>query len=295
MIVSVLSAAEPRPRRLALGSFDGVHLGHREVIRGADTVLTFEPHPRSVTDPGGVPRLLTTFARKVQLIADLGAEEIVVIPFDKHFSTQTARQFHDEVLVGKLGATRVSVGANFRYGTRAQGNTELLLADGRFAVRVVPLLEVDGGIVSSSRIRGLVAGGDVESAGELLGAPFSVMGEVTRERKRRRTLGCSTANLELDRQYAAPAHGVYACRVHPAGVEEPVAAVASVDPRPECGTGVGDAVEVHLIDRTGDLCGREVRIEFHKRLRGAERFGCVDRLLEHVVDRSSATVNAARA
>lgn len=283
MIVTRLPDVEPRPRRVAVGTFDGVHLGHRAVIEGADTVLTFDPHPRSVVDPGGGPRLLTRLARKVELIAALGVEELVVIGFDTDFAAQSAQAFHDDVLVGRLGATHVSVGENFRYGARAQGDTELLAADARFEVRVVPLLEVDGEIVSSSHIRGLVAGGAVEYAGELLGAPFSMLGEVVHGDARGRTLGYPTANLVPDPAFVTPAHGVYACQVHLPGGRAPVAAATNVGVRPQFVTGRGELVEAFLIDWSGDLYGQELRIDFRKRLRGEKRFASVDALVEQMV------------
>jgi riboflavin kinase/FMN adenylyltransferase len=282
VIVTALHDAEPRPRRLAVGTFDGVHLGHRKVIEGADTVLTFEPHPRTVIAPEGIPRLLTTFARKAELIAGLGVQELVVIPFDASFAAQTAQEFHDEVLVARLGATSVSVGENFHYGAKAQGNTAFLGADGRFAVRVVPLLEVDGEIVSSSHIRGLIAGGAIEYAGELLGAPFSMSGPVTHGEKRGRTLGYPTANLVPQSAFATPAHGVYACRVHLPGVEAPVAAATSVGVRPQFDTGLGELVEAFLIGWSGDLYDQVIRIDFLKRLRGEKRFDSVETLLEQM-------------
>lgn len=282
MIVTPLPEAAPRPRRVAVGTFDGVHLGHRAVIEGADTVLTFDPHPRSVIDPAGVPRLLTPLARKAELIAALGVEELVVIEFDREFSAQSAQAFHDEVLVDRLGATHVSVGENFHYGAKAQGDTALLLADGRFEVRVVPLLEVDGEIVSSSHIRGLVAGGAIEYAGQLLGVPFAMTGEVVHGDARGRTLGFPTANLVPDPGFVTPAHGVYACRVHLQGVAEPVAAATNVGVRPQFVTGRGELVEAYLIDWAGDLYGQQLRIDFLKRLRGEKRFDSVDALVEQM-------------
>ena len=137
MKTTLLPDVEPRPRRVAIGMFDGVHLGHREVIEGADTVVTFDPHPQAVVAPGTEPRLLTTLERKAELVATLGAEELVVIPFDREFSARDADDFVDHVLVEKLRATHVSVGENFHFGHRAQGDPELLASDGRFDVRVV--------------------------------------------------------------------------------------------------------------------------------------------------------------
>ncbi len=282
MIVTRLPEAAPRPRRVAVGTFDGVHLGHRAVIEGADTVLTFEPHPRAVIDPAGSPHLLTPFARKTELIEGLGVEELVVIEFDRAFSAQSAEAFHDDVLVSRLGATHVSVGENFRYGAKAQGDTELLSADARFETRVVPLLEVDGEIVSSSHIRGLVAGGAAEYAGQLLGAPFSMTGEVVHGDARGRTLGYPTANVVPAPGFVTPAHGVYACRVQLPGVAEPVAAATNVGVRPQFVTGRGELVEAFLIDWSGDLYGQTIRVDFLKRLRGERRFDSVEALVEQM-------------
>src|SRR5689334_12121686 len=167
-----LPDAQHRPRRLAVGEFDGVHAGHREVIRGADAVLTFEPHPRTVVAPAAAPKLLTTLEQKADLIAALGVEELIVIPFDGSFAAQTAQEFVDHVLVARLGATWVSVGENFRFGNRARGDAALLRAQDAFATRVHNLVEVDGEIVSSTHIRGLIATGAVREAAKLLGAPF---------------------------------------------------------------------------------------------------------------------------
>src|ERR1700753_2612842 len=125
----MLPDGEPRPRRVAVGEFDGVHLGHREVIRGSDTVLTFEPHPLQVIRPEAAPRLLTSFPVKEDLIAGLGVEELVVIPFDHEFAAQSPEDFIDQVLVEKLNATHVAVGENFRFGHRAAGDPTTLAAD----------------------------------------------------------------------------------------------------------------------------------------------------------------------
>src|ERR1035441_10151496 len=147
-------------RSVAVGTFDGVHLGHRKVIEGSDSVLTFDPHPVSVVAPQHTPKLLTPPGRKAELIEALGVREMIVIPFDADFASRTAGEFVDDVLVGALGATRVAIGENFRFGHKAQGDPRLLAADERFATVVHPLLEVDGEIVSSSHIRGLVLAGE---------------------------------------------------------------------------------------------------------------------------------------
>jgi riboflavin kinase / FMN adenylyltransferase len=279
--VTPLPEVEPRPRRVAVGTFDGVHLGHREVIHGADTVVTFDPHPAAVVAPGGAPRLLTTLERKAELIAELGVEEFVVIPFDQDFAARSARSFVDDVLVGTLRAEHVSVGENFRFGHKAAGDQALLRADECFETRVVALLEVDGEVVSSSHIRGLVLGGAVEYADKLLGAPFTVAGEVVEGDKRGRTLGFPTANLVPQDGYVVPGHGVYACRAQTAEGGVHVAAT-NVGVRPMFVTGRGELIEAFLVDFDGDLYGSRLRVEFLKRLRGEKRFASVEALIEQM-------------
>jgi riboflavin kinase/FMN adenylyltransferase len=279
--VTALADAEPRSRRIAIGTFDGVHLGHREVIRGADTVVTFEPHPAAVVAPGGAPRLLTTLKRKAELIAGLGVDELVVIPFDREFAAHSAQSFVDDVVVGRLRAEHVSVGENFRFGHKAAGDQGLLRADGRFETRVVPLLEVDGEVVSSSHIRGLVLGGAVEYADKLLGSPFTVCGEVVEGDKRGRTLGFPTANLVPQDGYVVPGHGVYACRARTEGGDMHVAAT-NVGVRPMFVTGRGELIEAFLVDFDGDLYGTTLRVQFLKRLRGEKRFESVEALVEQM-------------
>jgi riboflavin kinase/FMN adenylyltransferase len=276
-----LREVEPRPRRIAIGTFDGVHLGHREVIRGADTVVTFEPHPAAVVAPGGAPRLLTTLERKAELISELGAQELVVITFDGEFAARSAQSFIDDVLVGALRAEHVSVGENFRFGHKAAGDEALLRADERFETRVAPLVEVDGEVVSSSHIRGLVLGGAVEYADKLLGAPFTVAGEVVEGDRRGRTLGFPTANLVPQDGYVVPGHGVYACRARTADGVAHVAAT-NVGVRPMFVTGRGELIEAFLVDFDGDLYGSRLRVEFLKRLRGEKRFESVEALIEQM-------------
>jgi riboflavin kinase/FMN adenylyltransferase len=288
--VTRLPDAAPRPRRVAVGTFDGVHRGHREVIRGADTVLTFDPHPLSVIAPARAPRLLTTLERKAELVASLGVEELVVVPFDEAFAMQSAEAFVERVLVERLCATHVAVGENFRFGHNAQGDAERLLADARFQTRVVPLLEVDGEVVSSSHIRGLVLGGAVEYADALLGAPFTIAREVVHGDKRGRELGFPTANLLPADGFVTPGHGVYACRATIASGET-YAAATNVGVRPMFVTGRGELIEAYLLDFDGDLYGRPLRLEFLKRLRGEKRFDSVEALIEQM----GADVDEARA
>jgi riboflavin kinase/FMN adenylyltransferase len=276
MQVTPLSEVRPRPRRLAVGEFDGVHIGHREVIRGSDTVLTFEPHPLRVVRPEAAPRLLTPLDVKTELIAELGVEELVVIPFDDGFARQSPQEFIDHILVQRLTATHVSVGENFRFGHRAAGDPELLRADRRFETRIVPMVEVDGEIVSSSHIRGLVLAGEVELAARFLGAPFQLRGEVVPGDGRGRHIGFPTANIVPDESLVYPGHGVYVARA------DGGCAAVSIGVRPTFGTGRAVLVEAYLLDRNVDLYGQTLRIDFLSRLRGERRFDSVEALVDQM-------------
>jgi riboflavin kinase / FMN adenylyltransferase len=276
-----LPDAVKKPRRLAVGEFDGVHIGHREVIRDASSVLTFEPHPRTVVAPESSPKLLTTLEQKSDLIAGLGVEELIVVPFDGTFAAQSPEAFIERVLVEHLQAEHVSVGENFRFGHRARGDAALLASVGAFDTRVVQLVELDGEIVSSTHIRGLVATGQVGEAARLLGAPFGMRGVVAHGDKRGRTLGFPTANLVPDPRLAVPDHGIYACRASVPGMGQWVAAV-SIGVRPTFVTGRGLLVEAFLLDFDGDLYGQELRLDFIARLRGEKRFDSVDALVEQM-------------
>jgi riboflavin kinase/FMN adenylyltransferase len=276
MKVTQLSEVEPRPRKVAIGTFDGVHLGHREVIRGSDTVLTFDPHPLAVIHPEATPKLIAPFPIKRDLIAELDVEELVVIPFDEGFSQQSPEEFVQEVLLGPLTARRISVGENFRFGQGARGTADFLRSYDEFETRVVPLVEVAGETVSSSHIRGLIAAGDVKQAGEFLGGPFLFEGEVVTGDRRGRTLGMPTANLVPDDRYICPGHGVYAAWAN----DFPTA--VNVGVRPTFDTGRGLLVEAHLIGFDGDLYGQQLRIAFLERLRGEKRFDSVDELVEQM-------------
>jgi riboflavin kinase / FMN adenylyltransferase len=273
MRTTTLWEVEQRPRKVAVGEFDGVHLGHREVIRGNDTVLTFEPHPLRVVRPEAAPKLLTSLEAKSELIAQLGVDELVVIPFDDSFAHQSPQEFIDHVLVERLQATHVSVGENFRFGHGAAGDTEMLEADARFQTRVVPLVEVEGEVVSSSHIRGLVSAGEVELATRFLGAPFQIRGEVVTGDRRGRTLGFPTANIVPDEALICPGHGVYAARA------DGDCAAVNVGVRPTFGTGRAVLVEAFLLDREVDLYGQILRVDFLARLRGERRFDSVDALV----------------
>ena len=279
-----LDEAGPGPRSIAIGTFDGVHLGHRDVIEGADAVLTFEPHPLEVLAPDSVPQLLMPFEVKRDVLEGIGVKELIVIPFDREFTRTTAERFIEEILVGRLGARKVSVGENFRFGTGAAGTPEMLSQSSEFETRVVPLVEVAGETVSSTRIRELVAAGEMEAARACLGSPFMIQGEVVRGDGRGRELGFPTANLIPDPKLTTPGHGVYAAFAdgRPAAV--------NVGTRPTFDSDRGVLVEAHLLDVDEDLYGRDLRIAFLERLRGEEAY----REVEELVDQMALDVAEAR-
>jgi riboflavin kinase/FMN adenylyltransferase len=275
MQVTWLPDAERRPRHVALGEFDGVHLGHREVMRGADTVLTFEPHPRTVVSPDTAPKLITALDAKADLIAGLAVRELVVIPFDGAFASRSPQDFIDHVLVGTLGAERVSVGENFRFGHRAKGDVALLRAQDAFETRAVELVSVGGEIVSSTHIRTLIEAGEIESAAALLGSPFQLRGPVAHGDKRGRALGFPTANLAVAPGLVLPPYGIYA------GAAAGRRAAISIGVNPHYG---GDElrVEAFLLDFAGDLYGTRLRVELWRRLRDERAFASEQELVDQI-------------
>ena len=276
-IVTVdLDRVEPRDRSVAIGTFDGVHLGHRDVIEGFETVLTFEPHPLEVLKPEAAPKLLMPFEVKRDVLEGIGVREIVVIPFDREFTRTTPEEFIEKILVERLGARSVSVGQNFRFGAKAAGTPEMLAEREEFETRVVPLVEVDGETVSSTRIRALVASGEVGAAMDCLGSPFMMQGTVVEGDGRGRELGFPTANLVPDARLATPGHGVYAAFAdgRPAAV--------NVGVRPTFDSGRGVLVEAHLIDADEDLYGQDLRVAFVERLRGEKAYAGAEELIDQM-------------
>jgi riboflavin kinase / FMN adenylyltransferase len=229
-----------------------------------------------VVAPQHTPKLITTLVRKAELIEELGVQELIVIPFDPEFALRSAASFIDDVLVGTLGARQVSIGENFRFGHKAQGDPALLQADERFTTVVHPLLEVDGEVVSSSHIRGLLLAGEVAEADRLLGTPFQIAGPVVHGDSRGRELGFPTANLVPEEVLACPGHGVYACRAdgRPAAV--------SIGVRPTFSTGRAELIEAYILDFDGDLYGSMLKLEFLERLRGERRFDSAAALVEQM-------------
>jgi riboflavin kinase/FMN adenylyltransferase len=271
--VTPLAEAERGPRRIAIGTFDGVHIGHREVIKGSDTVLTFEPHPLEVLHPAAAPKLLMPFEVKRDVLDGIAVEEMVMIDFDEEFKAITATQFIEDILIDRLGAESVAIGENFRFGTGATGTPEMLASRSEFETRVVPLVREGGETVSSSRIRALVASGQMAEARACLGVPFMMEGTVVEGEKRGRELGYPTANLVPDERLAVPGHGVYAAFANG------MPAAVNVGVRPTFDSDLGLLIEAYLLDQELDLYGETLRVAFVERLRGEQRFDSAGELI----------------
>jgi riboflavin kinase/FMN adenylyltransferase len=287
-----LATLAPGGRRaIALGTFDGVHLGHRaliaEVVARAQelsataSVATFDPMPLEVLRPGSAPPRLSTLDQRAALIAEQAPDELLVVRFDHALASLDPAAFVESVLVRTLGIAWAVVGENFRFGHGAVGDAGVLAELGRthgFGVSAVPLQTVDGERVSSSWIRELVSQGEVQHAARLLGRDPWLEGIVERGDARGRELGVPTANLAVDPSSVRPARGVYAgIAVLEDGRRIPAA--ISVGWNPTFGEGRPITVEAHLLDFAEDLYDRPLRLEFRRFLRHELRFDSVDELI----------------
>lgn len=273
------------PLCVSIGVFDGLHLGHREVItagiqdaRGLgapSAVLTFDRHPLALLRPGDAPPMLCSLGERLRLLEALGVDMAVVVPFDYQFASQSPEQFLNSVLREALNTQHVVVGHDFRFGKNRAGDAAWLSA--RFSTRVVPPVEVDGERVSSSRIRAMIAEGKLAEANRLLGRPFSIEGFVVPGNQRGATLGMPTANLAPLESVVLPRNGIYAGTATVEGKVFPAA--ISVGERPTI-PNAGFAIEAHLLDYAGGpLYGRTMRLELARRLRDEEHFQSVDEML----------------
>jgi riboflavin kinase/FMN adenylyltransferase len=261
------------PRAVALGTFDGVHLGHRRVIETAletgpePTVVTFDPHPRTAL--GNRVELLSTLERRLELIGELGVEAALVVDFTLDLARLEPEEFADQVL-RPIGTQTVIAGADFRFGRGRKGVLDLLAGLG-FDVKPVPLLEG----VSSSGIRELIRAGDVAGAAELLGRPVEVEGIVVSGEARGGTLGFPTANLDVRPDLLVPANGIYA------GATIGHRAAVSIGTNPHYG-GHERRVEAYLLDFSGDLYGQRLVVELWERLRDEQAFASEEELIEQI-------------
>ncbi|TMK78778.1 MAG: riboflavin biosynthesis protein RibF [Actinobacteria bacterium] len=263
----------PGPRAIAVGTFDGLHLGHRRVIEAVleagpePTVVTFDPHPRTAL--GNRVELLSTLERRLELLEGLGVAATLVVDFTLAVARLEPEEFAEEVL-RPIGAEAVVAGADFRFGRGRTGDLDRLASLG-FEVRPVPLLEG----VSSTRIRELIRGGDVEGAARLLGRPTEVEGIVVTGEARGGTLGFPTANLNVRPELVVPGNGIYA------GAAAGHRAAVSIGTNPHYG-GHERRVEAYLLDFSGDLYGQRLVVELWRRLRDEQAFDTENDLIRQI-------------
>jgi riboflavin kinase/FMN adenylyltransferase len=290
---------------LTIGNFDGVHLGHREILRlvcqkarerhGIAVAYTFRPHPQVALRPGANVQLLSTYDEKLELLQEAGLDLVIEEPFSREFSTVPPQQFFNDIVLRRLSAEAVVVGYDFAFGKERQGHLETLEAfcrDSGVELTVVPAHRVSGEVVSSSRIRQHFSSGDLEAANRLLGRPFAYRGVVCRGEGRGRKLGFPTANLSLENKIVLP-FGVYATWAICSGISDgslegrPLPSVTNIGIRPTFNSGSsgsGDEkalpalIETHLLDVTADLYGGQLEVRFVRRLREERRFAGVDAL-----------------
>ncbi len=275
------------PTALALGSFDGLHAGHRQVIDaitkqspGIPSVVSFWPHPREVLF--GESRLrLDLPSEKTSLLQPLGVEQLVLVPFDLSLAALSAETFVNEMLLQTLQACCIAVGENFRFGRNREGDTSTLkkLAESKgVEVFVIPILKDLDGRMSSSRIRSALSGGDLEIARNLMGRPYRFRGKVVSGKGIGKTIGWPTANLQVDGRKFLPGLGVYAAFVWINNEERTFPAVMNLGPQPTIDPESPSAVEVHILDENINLEGSELVVEPVKRLRLQKCFKNLDAL-----------------
>ena len=285
-------AARAGPAAIAVGSFDGVHLGHQAMLakvveaaraRGlAATALTFEPLPREFFTPGEAPARIASLPEKLAALAQTGIDLAIVERFDARFAAITAAQF-EERLARDYGARLVMVGPDFRYGAKRQGDNASLVAAGKrlgFEVQVMPVVNEGGARVSSTRVRDALARADFGEAAALLGRPYAICGRVVHGATRGRGMGFPTANVRLSRPRPA-VHGIFAVKcfgVASRGLE----GVASLGLNPAVRLGGPATLEAFLFDFSGDLYGRRISLEFVKKLRDEAHFASLDELAAQI-------------
>ena len=276
---------------ITLGNFDGIHLGHQELvrmvmkraqeIRGQSMVVTFRPHPLKVLAPDKCPPLISIYEEKIELFRKLGIDVLVKIPFSFHFAEMTPREFVKKILCNLLGTKEIFVGCNYRFGKGREGTTETLKQMGEefgFKVNEVKQIALRDEVISSTKIRQLLSAGEVEHAAELLGRPYAITGIVIRGDSRGKTLGFPTANI-ASKHAIVPANGVYAVKLSARDTCHD--GVVNIGLRPTFDT-KHLAIEVHVFDFNEDLYGEEVTIYFIKKLRTERKFDTADALITQI-------------
>jgi riboflavin kinase/FMN adenylyltransferase len=284
----------PRGGLLSIGNFDGVHIGHQAVLRHVASrarelgsvacAMTLDPHPVKLLRPREAPHLVTTLEQRLQLIERTGIEATLVVPFTHRLARMSAESFVRDVLVGRLSVSEVYIGANFRFGADRQGDVDLLVRMGRdlgFEAAAAPTVEAAGAVVSSSRVRRLIADGQVGPVRELLDRYLYVDGRVLEGKRLGRKLGFPTINLEWDNE-AIPARGVYVTAVHIPSFHRTFPSVTNIGVRPTVYEDSVATMESHLLDFSADVYQERVRLYFLSRLREEQAFSSTTQLMTQI-------------
>lgn len=294
LITDLSQFKQPLPGSVVtLGNFDGIHLGHQELIRmiirraqetgTLSVVVTFRPHPLKILAPEKCPPLISIYEEKIRLIEQLGVDVLVKIPFSLDFSAMTSRDFAQKILRDLLHAREIFVGYNYRFGKGREGNVQTLRQYGEefgFTVNEVGQISLDGEEVSSSRVRTLLSSGEVEHAGRLLGRPYAITGVVVKGDGRGKTIGYPTANIAAKHEIV-PANGVYAVRVLVR--ERLYDGIVNIGVRPTFGSD-RRTIEAHIFDFDEDIYGEEMTVSFYGKIREEMKFSSAAELRERIAE-----------
>jgi len=291
-LISLISPSEVKnPTPIAIGSFNGLHAGHRQLIKSVveenqytPTIASFWPHPREVLYKETRLRLDLP-NEKLSILEDLGIEQLVLIPFDMKLSKLSAERFVRDILINKLQAKKISVGANFKFGFRRSGDVNTIkdiIKDRDIELKITPILEDKEGRISSSRIRDLLQKSDLKNAFKILNRPYSFNGKVVRGKGIGKKLGWPTANLEIDGRKFLPGEGVYAAWTTIENSSKKIASVMNLGSQPTINPLLPSAVEVHLINKDINLYGLNLSVEPVEKLRSQIKFKNVDQLSNQI-------------
>lgn len=278
---------------VGLGNFDGVHIGHQQLIKevvetaanigGTAVICTFFPHPMAILNPDNVPLMLMSHQSKEEMMAKLGVDVMMLLPFNKEFAQIAAEDFIEKILFNEMNVKSVVVGYNYTFGRRGQGTVETLreyATEYNYQVQVIEPVSLDGQVVSSTQIRNLLLKGDVELAAKFLGYRPFIEGWVVTGDRRGNKLGFPTANLNLDEHMLTPANGVYSVHVEIRG--EVFLGVANVGTKPTFNGQNHRNLEVHLLDFNADIYGEKIKVKFLRRLRNEKRFSSAHDLVSQI-------------
>ena len=291
-MISLISPSEVKhPTSIAIGSFDGLHAGHRKLIESVvkenkytPTIASFWPHPREVLYNETRLRLDLP-EEKLPILKDLGIEQLVLIPFDKKLSELSAESFIRDILINKLQAKNISVGANFRFGSKRSGDINTikrLIKDMDIELKIISILEDNEGRISSSRVRELLQRGDLKNAFKILKRPYSFKGNVVKGKGIGETLGFPTANLEIDGRKFLPGEGVYAAWASIERSSQKIASVMNLGSQPTIDPQLPSSVEVHLINENINLYNQSLSVEPVERLRSQVKFKNIHQLSDQI-------------